>query len=148
MTLTQVLLRYVAKTSLLVVGIAAIFTWLFFGLDVAVGTVVGSAVSIGDAAGMIYLVGELLGPSQGGPRKAFLSLLLVVKLAVVGGLLWIAFDRFGVSGLGLVLGIGIGLTATVIGVSRGSASKAGQQAIARAESIIAKEMEDSRDQTR
>jgi hypothetical protein len=148
MTLTQVLLRYVLKASLIIVGISALFVGIFFGLDAAIGTIVGAALSIGDAAAMIYLIGELLSPARFGTRKVVLTAILVLKLAVVGGLLWLAVDRFGVSGLGLVLGIGIGLTATVIGASRGSASQAGQQAIARAESMIAKEMEDSGNQTR
>jgi hypothetical protein len=148
MTLSQVLLRYVFRASLFVVGIAAVLAALAIGLDAAMGLVVGAVLSIGDAAAMIFIVGELLAPSGGGARKAFLGALLAAKLVVVGALLWISYDKFGVSGLGLVLGIGVGLTATIIGVARGSASSAGQEAIARAESAIAKEMEDSRNQTR
>lgn len=148
MMLTHVLLRYVLKTTLVVVPLAFAVTWIVLGLEAAIGLAVGAALSVGDAAGMIYLVGEVMSPSQPGSRKAVFTLLLVVKLTVVAALLWVAFARYGVSGLGLVLGIGVGLIATVAGASRGSASKAGQQAIARAEAGIAKEMEDSGDQTR
>jgi len=148
MTLSQVLLRYVFKASLIVVGIASVLTALAFGFDALIGMVVGAVVSIGDAAAMIFIVGELLSPSGSAARKGLLALLFAAKLVVVGGLLWISYDRFGVSGLGLLLGIGVGLTATIIGVARGSASSAGQEAMARAESAIAKEIEDSRNQTR
>ncbi len=148
MTLTQVILRHVLKVALIVVSSAFALTWLLLGFEVAVGTLIGAMLSIGDASGMIYLVGDLMRPGRPAARKVVMTVVLVLKLTVVGALLWVAVDRYGVSGLGLVLGIGVGLVATVVGASRGSASKAGQDAIARAEALIAKEMEDSGPQTR
>ena len=99
-------------------------------------------------AAMVYLFSELLRASQSKERKILLAILIGAKLVVVGGLLWLALTKLSVSPLGIVLGIGVGLVATVVGVSWGSASRAGQEAIARAEAEIAKEMEDSGDQTR
>jgi len=148
MTLTNVLLAHVAKASLMVVLPATALVWLLFGDSAAIGLLGGALITIGDMTAMIYLFGELLNAARSRERKVFLSILIVLKLTVVGGLLWLALSRLDLSPLGVVLGIGVGLLATVIGASWGSASRAGQEAIAQAEADIAKEMEDSGDQTR
>jgi hypothetical protein len=147
-TLTNVLLAHVAKASAMVVLPAAVLAWLLLGADAAIGLTGGAFITIADMTAMIFLFGELLrsGPSR--ERKILYTILIVLKLVVVGALLWLALSRFGLSPLGVVLGIGVGLLATVIGASWGSSSRAGQEAIAKAEADIAKEMEDSSNQVR
>jgi hypothetical protein len=148
MTLTNVLLAHVAKASLMVVLPAALLVWLLLGANAAVGLIGGALITVGDMTAMIYLFGDLLRPSTTKQRKVLVAVLISAKLVVVGAVLWLALSRFGLSPLGVVLGIGAGLIATVAGASWGSSSRAGQEAIARAERDIAKEMEDSGNQTR
>lgn len=150
--LTNVLLSHVVKTALVLVLPAFAVAWLALGPDAAVGLLVGAAVSGGDALGLIYLVGRMMEPNQSAPKKGIFALILVVKLVIVAGILYAAVLKLGVSQIGLVIGIGVGLTATVIGANRGSTSKAGQEAIARAEAEIARqqaqEMGDNADESR
>jgi hypothetical protein len=139
--LTEVLLRHVLRTSLIAIAVASILAWLIAGIDTAVGLAVAAGLAVADAAGMIYLVGQILRPGAGS-RKAIFGLLLIVKLAVVGALLWVAVNRLALDGLGVVLGIAVGLVGTVVGANQGSTSKEGQDAIARAEAEI-QETEDN-----
>ena len=148
MTLTNVLLSHVVKASAMVVLPAALIVWLFLGANAAVGLIGGAVITIGDMTAMIYLFGDILRPNITRERKILLAVLIGVKLVVVAAILWLALSELGLSPLGVVLGIGVGLLATIIGASWGSSSRAGQEAIARAEADIAKEMEDSGDQTR
>lgn len=150
--LTNVLLRHVVKTALVLLLPAFAVAWLALGGHAAFGLLIGAAVSVGDALGLIYLVGRMLEPGQSGPKKGIFALILVLKLVIVGGILYAAVLKLGVSQIGLVFGIGIGLTATVVGANRGSTSREGQAAMARAEAEIAQEqgqeMGDNADESR
>jgi hypothetical protein len=146
---TPILLRYVVKTTAVLLPIAILIVAIALGLDHAVGVAVGGVLAFLDGLGLIYLAGGLLEPEELAktshrPKqaKALLSVLLILKLIVVGFFLWAALSLLRVSGLGIVIGIGVALAALVIGANRGSTSKEGQKAMADAEERIRHDLED------
>ena len=142
--LTNVILSHVAKATAVILPPAVLVAYFTMGPDAALALAVGMGLSVGDAAGMIYLVGQMMDPTTGGSKKGIFGLLLVLKLTIVGGLLYYAAVIMGLHQLGIVVGIGLGLIATVFGANRGSTSEEGRAAIAEAE----KNIRDSEEQTR
>lgn len=134
--LTHVLLRHVAKTASVLVLAAVSVTLIAADLPTAIGVLVGAALSLISGGGLIYFVGGLLDPGGPSQKKAVLGTLLVVKFVVVAALLWAALNRFGVSGLGMVIGMAAGLASIVIGANRGSQSEEGLAAIKKAENEL------------
>jgi hypothetical protein len=146
--MTPILLRSIVKTTAVILPIAIVIVALVLGIDHAIGVAVGGLLAFADGMGLVYLAGALLEPeslaktTSGAKRsKVVLSLLLVMKLVVVAFLLWAALSWLHVSGLGIVIGIGMALAGLVIGANRGSTSKAGQKAMADAEARIRAEMD-------
>ncbi len=146
--MTPILLRSIVKTTAVLLPIATLLVAVALGIDHALGVAVGGLLAFADGIGLVYLAGGLLEPESiakttaGEKRsKVVLSLLLVAKLVIVAFLLWAALTWLHVSGLGIVIGIGIALAGLVIGANRGSTSKAGQKAMADAEAKIRAEMD-------
>lgn len=140
--MTRVLLRYMVRTAAVLIPAAALIAWLALGRAEAIGVFVGAIFALADGAGLIYLVGQLLEPNAT-RSKGLLFAVLFGKLILVAAALWAALTIFDVSGLGIVLGVGVSLAALVVGVNRGSSSKDGQRAMADDEARIAQEMADN-----
>lgn len=143
--LTRVLLKYFARTAAVVLLIAGAIVYFTMGEAVA-GAMLASAVLVAlDGAALIWVVGELIDPRGSVASKALVSLVLMAKLAAVGGLLYWLFAVKGLDQVGLAMGIVVGMLGLVIGVNRGSKSEEGRRAIAETEREIAQEMEDNED---
>lgn len=139
--LTRVLLRYGLSTAALVLIAAAAIVYFAFGEGHVLGVLVGGALVVLDGAGLVYLVGRLMDQDTSVAKKSVFTLILVVKLAVVGGLLWWSLQHF--SGLGILIGIGVGLTGLIVGLSRGSTSAEGRAAMDLEEARIREETKDN-----
>ncbi|MBK6689743.1 MAG: hypothetical protein IPG45_35080 [Deltaproteobacteria bacterium] len=139
--LTRVLLRYGLSTAALVLALAGAIVFFAFGEAHVLGVLVGGALVVLDGAGLVYLVGRLMDQDTSVAKKSVFTLILVVKLAVVGGLLWWSLQRF--SGLGILIGIAVGLTGLIVGLSRGSTSKEGLAAMDQEAARIREETEDN-----
>lgn len=139
--LTRVLLRYGLSTAALVLIAAAAIVYFAFGEGHVLGVLIGGALVVLDGAGLVYLVGRLMDQDTSVAKKSVFTLILVVKLAVVGGLLWWSLQQF--SGLGILIGIGAGLTGLIVGLSRGSTSAEGQAAMEQEEARIREETKDN-----
>lgn len=142
--MTPVLIPWVLRFGLIILPAVMLVAALVFGTEHAVGVLIGGILALADGLGIVYLAGALLEP--GSTRsKPVLFILLFLKLGLVGGLLWASLSLLGISGAGLVAGIGAGLGALVLGVSRGTASPEGQRAMEEAEARIRAESEDLED---
>ena len=140
--MTRILLTHIATTGVVVVAIAMLAVGLAFGPEHLVGLAIGAVLAILDGAGIVVLAGRALEPGRSGQSKAMFLFLLFGKLAAVAALLWWVVSRLGVSNLGVVIGLGAGLASVVAGAQRGSTSREGQAAIAKAEAQIVEEMRD------
>lgn len=140
--MTQILLRYLLRSAAVLLPLAAIIAWIAAGSEAAFGVLVGGVFAALDGAGLIYLVGQLLEPNAT-RSKGLLFAILFGKLILVAFALWAALTWFNVSGLGIVIGVGVALASLVYGVNRGSSSKEGQAAMAADEARIAQELADN-----
>src|SRR5881392_1795770 len=127
--MTRILILYLLQTAAVLIPGAAIIAWALLGRDVAVGLFVGALFALADGAGLVYLVGQLLEPNAK-RSKGLLFTILFGKLIFVAAALWVSLTFFDVSGLGIVLGVGVALAALVVGVNRGSSSADGKRAMA------------------
>lgn len=146
--LSQVLLRHMLRALLFFVGPAALLMGLVFGWDHAFGLIVGAGLIGLSVGGLVFIVGRLLDPTEPGGRKTAFTVLLVLKMTVVAVLLWLSMSRWGISGLGILFGIGVGLVAIQVGLVRGADSAEGKRAIDETETRIREELEDSEDESR
>ena len=146
--LSSVLLKHVFRLAAVLIGLAAIAAAGLFGWPAAVAVVVGGLIMVLDGAALVYLVGRLMDPTLPGAKKGIFTLILVLKLAIVAGILWTALTYLGSDGVGILLGLGAGLVALVLGVNQGSASAEGEEAIRDAEAKIAEEMGDNETEMR
>jgi hypothetical protein len=143
-----VLIAHVLKAAGLALGLAAAIAGLVLGADTALGVLAGGFLILLDGGGLVYLVGRLLDPTVSARSKGLFTALLIAKLTLVAGLLWWMLTDAGLSGLGVLLGIGAGLLGLITGVSQGSGSPEGQAAIAAAEARIREEMGDNAPESR
>lgn len=139
--LTRVLLRYGLRTAAAVLLIAAALVFLILGEGHVLGLLIGGALVVLDGAGLVYLVGRLMDQDTSVAKKSVFTLILVGKLAAVGGLLWVALQNL--SGLGILIGIGVGLAGFVGGLTRGSTSAEGRAAMDLEEARIREETKDN-----
>jgi hypothetical protein len=137
-----VLVLSALKTGAILLPAIAIVALLVLGGDAAIGVIIGGVLSLGDGLAIVWLAGELLDPSRK-TNKAALLIVLLLKLAVVGALLWASLAVWGISGLGVIIGLAAGLGALVFGVNRGSSSAAGRRAMEEAEARIREELGDN-----
>ena len=146
--LTRILLTYMLRTAALVVGLGAVVGYLVGGWGFAAAVLWGGAIVGGSGAVQIWLVGVLFDPEQGTPTKVVTGTLLLLKLLLVAGVLWWVLSRTNPDQVGLLLGMGLGLAGLVVGVHRGSSSRAGRQAMDDASQEIEEKMEDTEDEKR
>lgn len=137
--LTRVLIDAVLRIALWVVPAAVILVALTLGTEHAIGVLIGAFLALGSSLGLVWIVGQLLDP-RAKTSKGVLFSALIGKLILVGALLWASLALWGISGLGIIIGIGGGVLCLVVGVNRGSSSPAGQTAMADAEAEIARDM--------
>ncbi len=145
--LSQILIRHIVRWIAMLALLAAVLTSAVFGWSSAVGVLVGAALIGVSCIGLVLIVGRLLDPTRSTVQKATVAILLVAKMTVIGGVLYLCLVRWGVSPLGLVLGIGTGLVAIQTGLVRGSASDEGKRAIEETEARIREELGDSNDES-
>ena len=146
--LSQVLLRHMARALIMIVAPAAVLMAILFGFHHAFGLLVGSALIGVSVGGLVFIVGRLLDPTEETSRKSLFTLALVVKMTSVAGVLWLCMARWGVSGLGILFGIGLGLFAIQVGLIRGSSSDEGKRAMDESEARIREELGDSDEESR
>lgn len=146
--LSAVLLRHMIRSLLGVVAPFAVLTGLLFGWAHAFGLVVGAALIGTSVGGLVYIVGRITDPTEPSTRKSALSLVLMLKMAAVGAVLWLCLGRWGVSPLGILFGIALGLLASLLGVSSGAASAEGKRAMDATEARIREELGDSDEESR
>ena len=127
---------------------AAILMGLIFGWSHAFGLVVGASLISLSVGGLVFIVGRLLDPTEGSGRKGVFTFVLILKMTVVAGLLWLSMNRWGISGLGILFGIGVGLVAVQMGLVQGAGSAEGKRAIEETEARIREELGDSDDESR
>lgn len=145
---TRVLLASVFRAALWLIGLAVLIA--YFGLSPrhAFGVLIGGVLFLVDGGGLVYLVGRLMDSGVSTSRKSALTLALVVKFVAVAALVYLSLFVWGVSGEGLLIGLGVGLASLVLGLTWGSSSPAGREAMAEAEAKIREEMGDNEDQSR
>jgi hypothetical protein len=81
-----------------------VVAFVFFGVDVGIGTAIGGAIAVADFA-LMRFAGSVL--FRGSMRdKALIGALLALKLGALGALLFILIVLLGVHAGGLVLGLG------------------------------------------
>ena len=141
--LSQVLLKHMAGALVVVSAPAAIMMGLIFGWDHAWGLIVGAGLIGLSVGGLVYIVGRLLDPTELKSRKTGFTFLLMLKLTFVAGLLWLCMNKWGVSGFGILFGIGVGLVGIQTGLIRGAASDEGKRAIDETEARIREEFGDT-----
>ncbi len=146
--LNDVLLRHMIRSLVWLVGPAAILMGLIFGWDHAFGLVVGAAIIGLSVGGLVFIVGRLLDPTEASGRKTGFTILLMLKMTTVAALLWLSMSRWGVSGFGILFGIGVGLVAIQMGLVQGADSVEGKRAIEETEARIREEFGDSDDESR
>lgn len=146
--LTQVLLRHMLRTAAVIVGVGAALGFLFGGFELAGAIALGGILVGGSGALQIWLVGILFDPDQGTPQKLVVGVLLMLKLLFVGVILWAALTRWNPHQVGLLIGMGLGLVSLVAGVSRGSTSREGLDAMEAEERKIAEKMGDTEEEKR
>lgn len=142
--LTNILLKHVFKLCGILIPLGTALGYLLLGSADALGVLAGSVLSALDGIGLIYLIGRLMDPKESSGRKWVLTAVLIAKLTLVVGLLWMALTTSGVGPLGVIIGIGLGLVATVAGASKGSSSEEGIRAI----DEMSKDFEDSDSESR
>jgi hypothetical protein len=140
--MTRILVVAVLRTAAIVLPALAIAVLVALGREHAIGVLVGGVLALLSGLGIVYLTGELLDPVRK-TNKVVLVLVLLFKLVFVVVLLWAALSVWSVSGLGVILGIGAGLGALVLGVSRGSSSPEAKRAMDEAEARIREELGDN-----
>jgi hypothetical protein len=141
--LTRVLLTYFAKTTVFILLVACGISYLVLGEATAMAVLATGLVVALDGAALIWVVGVLLDPQGSSAAKATTVVILMGKLAAVGGLLYWLHAAKGMDELGMLIGIGAGMAGLVLGANQGSASPEGRQAIAQAEKEIEEEMGDN-----
>lgn len=146
--LTRVLLEYFAKTTAILLGVATAVMYLVVGEAAAQATLASGIVVALDGAALIWIVGVLIDPRGSVASKATVGVVLLGKLAAVGGLLYWLYAIKGMHELGMLVGIGAAMAGLVLGVNRGSTSPEGRRAIAETEKEIAQEMEDNEDDSK
>ncbi|MCK6544397.1 hypothetical protein L6R52_00875 [Myxococcota bacterium] len=138
--MTRVLIDAVLRVAMFVFPITIVLIVLVFGSEHALGVVVGGVLALGSGLGLVYLTTKLLDPRTKKSKGAMMGM-LVGKLAAVALLLWIALAVAGISGLGIIFGVGASVLSMVVGLNQGSSSPAGQRAMAEDEAEIARELE-------
>ncbi len=141
--LTRVLLTYFAKTTVFILLVASGIAYLVLGEATAQAVLATGIVVALDGAALIWVVGVLLDPHSTTTSKGAVVMILMAKLAAVGGLLYWLHSAKGMDELGMLIGIGAALAGLVLGANQGSASAEGRQAIAQAEKEIEEEMRDN-----
>lgn len=123
-----ILLSYLLRFGSIALGLLALALAGFGTPDLAIGALAGGALMLGSMAGLVFFVADLLDSQSGGNKKLSAGLGLVLKLILVGGLLF-ALLQSGLSPLGLLLGLGVTLFSGTMGLHRASQSKAGLAAM-------------------
>ena len=136
------------RNLLLVVGPAVLLMGLFVGWSHAFGLVVGAGLITLSVGGLVFIVGRLLDPTEDSGRKGAFTFVLIIKMVTVAGLLWLCMARWGISGFGILFGIGVGLVAIQMGLIQGAGSAEGKRAIDETEARIREELGDSDDESR
>jgi hypothetical protein len=144
--LANVLLTYALRYVAIGVGAVALVLTFVMGPNAGLGVMVGGGIIVLSGGGLVLIVGRLLDPTVSSTTKGVFTLVLVGKLTIVAGLLWACLSIWAIDQLGLLIGMGVGLGALVLGLNRGSTSEAGQAAIRAAEERIAQEMGDDEDE--
>ncbi|MEM7676002.1 MAG: hypothetical protein AAF449_08365 [Myxococcota bacterium] len=148
MQLSEVLLRHIVRSVAMIAVPGFFLLGLLAGWSHGFGLLFGAVLITTSIGGLVYIVGRLLDPSAPGGVKTVLTIALVLKLTFVAGLLWLGMARWGVSGLGIVFGLGGGLAGVMVGLIQGAASVDGKRAIDETEARIREEMGDSDDESR
>lgn len=140
--MTPVLIRYGGRATGLGVLAGTLISWLFFGESHGLGALLGGTVAGLDFLGLIILVVRLLDPLMPTRSKAKLLIIIVLKLAVVGLLLFVVVTRLPVEPLGVILGVAGALGGFTLGITQAVSSAEGQAAMAEQERRIREEMGD------
>lgn len=146
--LTRVLLKYFAKTTAGFLLAATVISYLVLGEAAAVAVFASGLVVALDGAALVWIVGVLIDPRGSTSGKATVVVVLLGKLAAVGGLLYWLYTDKGMHELGMLIGIAAAMGGLVMGVNWGAASPEGLRAIAETEKEIAQEMEDNDEDSR
>lgn len=123
-----ILLSYLLRFGSIALGLLALALAGFGTPDLAIAALAGGALMLLSMAGLVFFVADLLDSQSGGNKKLSAGLGLVLKLILVGGLLF-ALLQSGLSPLGLLLGLGVTLFSATMGLHRASQSKAGLAAM-------------------
>ncbi len=138
--MSLILFKHFVRVTTLLLGVGALLIYMVAGgRDGALGVLVGGGIIFVSGSGLIFGISNLLDPTTTGKVKSGLGLMLVHKFMVVIALLYMALEM-GVDLLGLMAGMGLGLTGLTLGVSWATQSKEGQDAIAAAEARIARDL--------
>jgi hypothetical protein len=135
-----ILLKYAARSLGAVLSACFLVALILLGWRGALGFLVGGLLSGASFLGFVYLVSDLLSPTAPAKSKAGLALLMFGKLALVGGVLWLAIAVLGVDGLGLMGGIAAAIFGFTLGLQRATRSPEGQAAMDAEEQRIAADL--------
>ena len=117
----------IQRTNVVLVAITAAILALFASPKSAIGCLLGGAVVIANlwilaALGRVILAASGAGISKGAARLGALA--IPMKLFIVVGLIYLAFARAGVDGMGFAVGVLTQMAAIIIETGRASVRSA------------------------
>jgi predicted PurR-regulated permease PerM len=99
-------LQLIERLSIGLVAVAALIALIWTKQSVALGVAVGGVLTIANFALLRRLMRGIVS-SKSQPRKAVLSLILLFKFGLVGGLIYLVMTYLPVDALGLMFGVSL-----------------------------------------
>jgi uncharacterized membrane protein len=139
---TNLLLKYGSRHALIAVAIAALVCFVALGEGASLGAIAGGLLATLNFLGLIFVIGRLLDTRVPNKKKLGFSLLLMGKLGVAGLLFWAALERYGLSPVGILIGIGAAVLGFTWGLKSASDSPEGRAAMEAESDRISRETRD------